>query len=98
MKKEIALMAITALTLAVIQPPCLADDHDHDRNDWFARHDRDHDNKWNYREFHTANQYYWHHHHDEHPWKSTEYKTKWNTLHENGYVTREKVKELHHWD
>lgn len=118
MKKEIALMALAALTLTIVQQPCLADDNDHkehrekvenrvnrvnreirdNRNDWFDRHDRNHDNKWNYREFRTANQIYWRKHHDEHPWRSDEVKTKWNTLHENGYVTREKVKELHHWD
>jgi hypothetical protein len=93
MKKTIAAMALATLTFGVLQQPVKAD-----QDDWFKRHDRNNDQRWNYNEFKNANRYYYKNHHDDNRWNNKEVREHWNGIHKDGYVTREQVHELHHWD
>jgi len=57
MKKQIAAAMLFAVAFGVFQLPARAD-----FDVAFGRHDRDHDGRWNYNEFNSANRYYHHHH------------------------------------
>jgi hypothetical protein len=91
-KKTIAALALVAMSFGLVQQACLAD------SDWFDRHDRNHDQRWNYNEYKGAHSYYYKNHRDEPRWNNHEMRDHWNGLNHDGYVTREQVHELHHWD
>jgi len=91
MKKTIAALALATLACGLLQQPSLAD------NDWFDRHDRDHDQRWNRNEFQRAHKYYYQNNDDHDRWNNRQIRERWNGVNNNGYVTREQVKDLHNW-
>jgi Ca2+-binding EF-hand superfamily protein len=91
MKKQMALMALTLISLSSLQLPALADV-------WFDRYDHDHDGKWNYNEFKAANQAYWRAHHEK-VLADRALRDEYKALDadHDGYVTVENVRTYHHW-
>ena len=91
MKKQLALMALTLVSLGSLQLPALADP-------WFDRWDHNHDSRWDYNEFRAANHDYWKAH-QEKVLADKELRRAYRHLDtdHNGYVTVQEVKTYHNW-
>ncbi len=66
---------------------------------WYEHHDRDGDGRWNYNEFRSAHNNYYRNHAGERRYEERELKHHFNRFDSDhdGYVTREQVREFHHW-
>ncbi|HEY9680546.1 MAG TPA: hypothetical protein V6C86_03045 [Oculatellaceae cyanobacterium] len=93
MKKQLALLALSFLTLGALQTPALADDP------WFHKWDRDHDGHWTYNEFERAHHDYWKHHRDEKRLTDAELRAEWDrrAAAHHDWVGAEDVRDFHHW-
>jgi Ca2+-binding EF-hand superfamily protein len=91
MKKQLALMALTLISVGSLQMPALADA-------WFDTWDHNHDGKWDYNEFRGANQEYWKAHHEK-VVADRELRNAYNRMDadHDGFVTVENVRTYHNW-
>lgn len=93
MKKQLALLALSFLTLGSLQMPALADDA------WFHKWDHDHDGHWTYNEFERAHHDYWKHHRDEKRLTDAELRAEWDhrAAAHHDWVGADDVRDFHHW-
>ena len=92
MKKALALAGLLCLTLNSVQLAAQADD-------WYNKHDRNHDNHWDYNEFRNAHHDWARNHKKERRVSDSQLRNQfnnWDTDH-HGYVTREHVATYHNW-
>ena len=94
MRRMIALAATIALAVITVNAPAKADEED-----WFKRHDYDHDARWNYKEFRKAHYQWYKAHPNEARWNERRLHEEFNRcdLDHDGYVHCDEVRGVHHW-
>lgn len=93
MRRIIALTAVLAMAVIAANAPAKADD------EWFNRHDYNHDTRWNWKEFRRAHYQYVKEHPNEAHWNDRRLRQEFNHCdHDHdGYVHCDEVRRFHNW-
>jgi hypothetical protein len=93
MKMQLVAVGLLAITFGVWQLPAQADEV------YFGRSDRNHDGRWDNREFYNANRYYGHHHPEV---IITRNNSNQNFMrldrNHDGWLDRDEVQGYRHWE
>lgn len=95
MKRQLATLLLCAMAIATLPMPARAD-----FNVSFGRFDRNHDGRWNYREFNDANQYYYRNHPGVQIMSRRQMRDEFNRLDtdNDGYINEQVAQTYRTWD
>jgi hypothetical protein len=88
--RNLVLLALIACSITTL--PSFA-------GDWYDKYDKNHDGRWDYKEFRRAHNEYWKRHQDESPLRDEELRAEFGrrAYNPNGFVHRSGVKDFHNW-
>jgi len=95
MKRQLAASFLFILACGMLQLPARAD-----FNVLFGRHDRNHDSRWNYREFNDANRYYYQRHPDVQVISRRDLRRDFDRMDtdQDGYLNMQEVQTYRTWE
>ena len=94
MKRQLTALVLFSMAFGTLQLPARAD-----FNVTFGRYDRNHDRRWDYREFNDANRYYYQNHPDVQVISRRDMRHEFNRLdcNHDGYLQPTEVQTYHTW-